>query len=99
MIKRVKKTKERENTFCPYSLSLNLGDTPPMFFHKTNLEIFQQTSMESAIRNLLKELDLQADVLDRKITPGSLRKSARMVAKKAGMEDSMEAEVGTKGPL
>jgi hypothetical protein len=71
-----------------------MGDTPPMFFHKTNPEIFQQTSMESAIRNLLKELDLQADVLDRKITPGSLRKSARMVAKKAGMEDSLMDAIG-----
>ena len=41
-----------------------MGKAPPTFFHKMQPEIFQQMSMETAIRNLLKDLDLQTDVLN-----------------------------------
>lgn len=61
----------------------------PMFFTKSTADFYQQTSMETLIRLLLRELGFTKDSLNRTITPGSLRKSARMAARRQGYEEAL----------
>jgi hypothetical protein len=47
-------------------------------------EPYCQGSIETNIRKLLNELQIKRDFMNRKIFPGCIRKSAWMIAKKAG---------------
>ena len=57
------------------------GSTPLFICHMKKNRPFAIGSMQTAIRHLIREtLKLEADFMGRKITPSSMRKSARILA-------------------
>jgi len=53
-----------------------------------------QTSMETQVRKLFEEMKLSKDHLRRRITPGSIRKSARMAARDGGLNEALLDAIG-----
>jgi len=74
----------------------DLAEITPMFFALGgDKKPFLLTSMQTQVRDLFKEVGVVNDFIMRKITPGSIRKSARMVAKlKGGYDDALLDAIG-----
>jgi hypothetical protein len=86
--------KNRSNKHHIYAQKLERSGMVPLFWCQKMWEPYCQGSMESDIRKLLDELQIKRDFMNRKISPGCIRKSARMTAKKAGF---LEAELDAIG--
>jgi hypothetical protein len=66
----------------------------PLFMCLKKPEPLSKESMDTCVRKLLSEIDLTADHLGRALTPGSLRKTGRNIAKEAGFEEAELDAIG-----
>ena len=66
----------------------------PLFFAEKKAEPYRIPSLQSDIRKLFSILRIKKDFLQRNITPGSIRKSARLQARLSGMQENELDAIG-----
>ena len=89
----LKRMEEKDKSGREEAKRWKMGRTP-LFYSLNNSDPARLVTMQSVVRNGLRELEMKKDFFGREIKAGSFRKSGRMMGRKGGFGDEWLDEIG-----